>query len=455
MNIVWFRRDLRLADNPALHAAINNGSPVVALFINYQKQHQMHDEADIKVDFIRANINDLVKRLHKLNIASLIYNVDTFKDVPPLIQSLITTHETKQLYFNKEYLLDEVNRDQAVVEACSETGTEVLAFDANYLLEPGTAVKPDGGMYQVFTPYKKNCIEHLHHNFPMPLPFPTANQQAPIKTEPQQPLVHDYASDVWPVGEPQAHQLLKQFLHSQQYAKQRDFPAIEGTSRLSPYLACGIVSARQCLWHACQFDGDALYSVWASELIWRDFYRDLVFHRPELCKHHPFKPDATDQWHDDPELIEAWMQGNTGFPIVDAGMRQLNQTGWMHNRVRMITASFLTKLCLVDWRVGERYFMQQLIDGDFASNNGGWQWSSASGADAAPYFRIFNPTTQSQKFDPQGDYIRAYVPELSQLNNKEIHNPNNSQRENCNYPMPVIDYSHNRKAALDWFKANR
>ena len=451
MNIVWFRRDLRLADNPALTAAITSGNPVVALFIDYSKQHQVHDEAEIKVDFIRANINSLIERLAQLNIASLLHQVETFADVPSLIEALARQHDIDAVHINKEYLLDETNRDQAVSAVCQQLGIKIQMHDANYLLAPGSVVKDDGGMYQVFTPYKKRYIQKLAQDFPLPLPFPEALDAA-IELPAPQRVEHKYHSEVWPASEKQAHQRLKEFLNDNDYAKERDFPHIPGTSGLSPYLACGVLSARQCLTQATRFDGEALHSTWVSELIWREFYRDLAFHRPELCKHKPFKADATDAWKNNPHLISAWKEGKTGFPIVDAGMRQLNTTGWMHNRVRMITASFLTKLCLVDWRIGERYFMQQLIDGDFASNNGGWQWSSASGADAAPYFRIFNPTTQSKKFDPDGEYIKTFIPELSSLSSKDIHQPQAEQRENTGYPEPVIDYASCRKASLAWFK---
>jgi deoxyribodipyrimidine photo-lyase len=184
---------------------------------------------------------------------------------------------------------------------------------------------------------------------------------------------------------------------------ERDFPAIDGTSSISPYLAMGVLSARQCLAYALKSQGEnAFYSTWVAELIWRDFYNDLMFEYPKLAKHQTFKPQAVDHWQHKPDLFKQWQTGQTGFPIVDAGMRQLLEEGWMHNRVRMVVASFLSKLCLIDWRMGEAHFMAHLLDGDLASNNGGWQWSSATGCDAAPYFRIFNPTTQSKKFDPDG-----------------------------------------------------
>ncbi|WP_395376975.1 cryptochrome/photolyase family protein [Marinicella sp. W31] len=453
-NIVWFRRDLRLADNPALTAAINSGRPVVALFIDYTQQHQLHDEAPIKIDFMRANINSLVKRLTQLNIPSLVKRVKTFNDVPDLMKKLIQQHDISSIHLNKEYLLDEHNRDTSVANLCHQHAIDIHMYDANYLLAPGSVIKDDGSLYQVFTPYKKRYIQRLNQDFPTPLPFPKPVEK---KTEisAASTLEHNYCSDQWPASEKQAHQILKAFLNDNDYAQERDYPDKPGTSSLSPYLACGILSARQCFAQATRYDGEAIHSTWVSELIWREFYRDLIFHRPELCKHKPFKTDAADHWQNDPSLIAAWQNGKTGFPIVDAGMRQLNTTGWMHNRVRMITASFLTKLCLVDWRIGEKYFMQKLIDGDFASNNGGWQWSSASGADAAPYFRIFNPTTQSQKFDAQGDYIKTYVPELAELNSKDIHNPKIDQRNHCGYAHAVIDYPSSRKKSLEWFKANR
>jgi deoxyribodipyrimidine photo-lyase len=256
-------------------------------------------------------------------------------------------------------------------------------------------------------------------------------------------------SENWPSGEDHAHARMEDFVKhkSQHYHQHRDFPDKDAGSQLSPYLAIGCLSTRQCLQAALNEnggiidDGPSGLSTWINELIWREFYSHLLADNEALCRFKPFRAE-TDYlpWRHDEKDFEAWKLGQTGFPIVDAAMRQLNQTGWMHNRLRMIVAMFLTKHLFIDWRWGEAYFMSKLIDGDFASNNGGWQWSASTGVDAVPYFRIFNPTRQSQRFDPQGDFIRRYVPELSHLNAKDIHQPNADQALSSGYVLPLVDH---------------
>lgn len=451
MNLVWFRADLRLADNPALHAAMQQDHPVVALFVVNPEQHQSHGEAPQKLAFIKAHINDLIPRLAQLGVSSWVHEVPTFAEVPDLFIQLLAQHDIKAVHWNLQHWPNEQQRDQAVAAVLAEHDVALHQHHSNYLLPPARVRKNDGGMYHVFTPYKHKFIETLQADYQPPLPIP--NALVGMNVTEAAPLETDFHLADWPVGEQAVAEQVKQFCRANDYAEERDFPAIAGTSRLSPYLAIGVIGARQCLAHALKHEGEpAFTSTWVSELIWRDFYHDLMHEYPRLAKHRPFKADAVDHWVCAPDLLAAWQQGQTGFPIVDAGMRELRQTGWMHNRVRMIVASFLTKLCLVDWRAGEAHFMVQLLDGDLASNNGGWQWSSATGCDAAPYFRIFNPTTQSEKFDPDGTYIRRFVPELAEVQGKEIHNPKAATRAAHDYPAPIIDYKAARQQALDWFK---
>jgi deoxyribodipyrimidine photo-lyase len=267
--------------------------------------------------------------------------------------------------------------------------------------------------------------------------------------------------DRWPAGEKVALSRLKAFIKDAlpDYKDQRDTPAIAGTSRLSAALACGVLSARTCYAFASAMllEADSQeqpqIQTWLDELVWREFYRQVLVGFPRVCRHQPFKTVTRNiPWSDDKTAFEAWCSGHTGFPIVDAAMRQLNTTGWMHNRLRMITAMFLTKDLLIDWRWGERYFMNQLVDGDFASNNGGWQWAASTGTDAVPYFRIFNPVSQSQRFDPQGTFIRTFVPELPGLDDKTIHNPPPLIRASCGYPMPIVDHTKARLRTLAIFK---
>jgi deoxyribodipyrimidine photo-lyase len=245
------------------------------------------------------------------------------------------------------------------------------------------------------------------------------------------------------------------------YQTTRDFPGLDATSRLSVYLTSGILSVRQCL-HAAivanqghMAEGDGGIATWISELIWRDFYHHILVGYPRVSRHQPFKL-ATNRiaWRDAPEDLHAWQTGQTGFPIIDAAMRQLNQTGWMHNRLRMVVAMFLTKNLLIDWRHGERWFMQHLIDGDLAANNGGWQWSASTGTDAVPYFRIFNPVSQSKRFDPDGEFIRQWVPELARVDDKHIHDPHSAKDKRyaaLAYPQPIVDLPASRERALDAF----
>lgn len=458
MHIIWFRDDLRLTDNPALTAAVNQANqdncPLIALFIRCPEQDEKHHRAPAQADFIDANIADLIPRLQKINISSMVKSVPLFDHVPAVFESLLDMHAIKKVFFSRNYLLNEQKRDKAVAELLQQCQVNLKVEEPAYLLPPQSIEKQSGGMYHVFTPYKRQFIQQLKEQYQPPLKMPeqvSAHYTHKLEIE---DLKSNWAHDWWPVGESAARKRLSQFVEHARYQQQRDYPAIEGTSKLSPYLALGIISPRQCLAQALKEHGESAFeSTWVSELIWREFYHDLVAFYPRLVKHHTFKQDAMDNWQFDKNIVDAWKNGQTGFPIIDAGMRQLKQEHWMHNRVRMLVASFFTKLCLHDWRIGEQHFMAHLIDGDFASNNGGWQWSSATGCDAAPYFRIFNPTTQSQKFDEQGEYIRQYVPELKELSNKEIHNPGEQQRRDCDYPAPIIDYKQARAQALDWFKS--
>lgn len=453
MNLVWFRNDLRLADNPALYHALEKQQNTVALFILTPKQHQIHGEAPQKLEFIKAHVKNLCQRLKKLNVETIIRTVPTFNEIPSVFQRLLNELPIKSVSFNHNYWLNEQKRDEAVIKLLKDNSIKVQQYHSHYLLPPGSVRKANGEMYHVFTPYKNKFIEALKQQYQIPLGVPkpvVENAEINIKNDEYD---IDFKLKQWPVCEQKVTKRLKSFLQNNNYRQERDYPAIDSTSGLSPYLAIGVITARQCLAHALKQQGEqAFYSTWVSELIWRDFYNDLMFEYPKLAKHKAFKSDAKDEWLHQSDLFEKWQQGQTGFPLVDAGMRQLLKEGWMHNRVRMVVASFLCKLCLIDWRLGEAHFMAHLLDGDLASNNGGWQWSSATGCDAAPYFRIFNPTTQSKKFDPDGTYIRTYVPELQSVNAKEIHDPKPETRQHIHYPEPMIDYKIARQQALDWFK---
>jgi deoxyribodipyrimidine photo-lyase len=272
------------------------------------------------------------------------------------------------------------------------------------------------------------------------------------------------AGDLWPAGEGEAQRRLKAFVKRglEEYKRRRDNPGVEGTSTLSPFLAAGAVSVRQCL-AAAMGDAESPEDLgegaacWVSELVWREFYIHVMAGYPRVCMHRAFLP-ATERvrWRDDPTGFEAWCLGRTGIPMVDAGMRQLEATGWMHNRVRMVTAMFLTKNLLIDWRRGEQWFMRHLVDWFLASNNGGWQWSASTGTDAAPYFRVFNPVSQGKKFDPEGEYVRRWVPELRGIEGAAVHEPWELpplERGRIDYPGPIVDLKASRQRAIDAFAA--
>ncbi|HBG82708.1 MAG TPA: deoxyribodipyrimidine photo-lyase, partial [Acinetobacter radioresistens] len=332
----------------------------------------------------------------------------------------------------------------------------------------------NGQPYQVFGAFKKACYSRLEIALPKcyteitaqnPITLPALDQFQQTVPDIRQLCdipVPESIQQLWPACENHAHTLLEQFLenHIQHYHIERDFPAHSGTSQLSAYLNIGVLSIRQCIQALFRHQSGYFVpeqegqSIWLDELLWREFYQHILYLFPNVSKYLPFKANARNiPWQDDKTALTAWQQGQTGIPIVDAGMRQLLVTGWMHNRVRMITAMFLCKNLLIDWRQGEQWFMQHLIDGDLAANNGGWQWCASTGTDSVPYFRIFNPVSQSRKFDPEGQYIRTWIPELAHLDAKTIHAPYESKTvQQLDYPKPIVDLKYSRARAIDHFK---
>ncbi len=471
MKAIWFRSDLRTLDNPALYyalqqAAQTTGEGVVGIFCATTLQWKQHHMADAQAFFIKESLYKLQQSLIKLRVPLVVLDTANFSQVPQALLKFCKEHHIRHVYSNREYEWNERLRDQQSQTLLNQHNIETLWFDDQCLLAPGTVFKPDGNPYTVFTPFSKRWKQIYNQQpiTPLPEPQPQAAFQFEVPDWPKrmQSLSPVAANQYWEGGEAAAQRALEAFIQKpiRGYHENRDRPDWDQTSRLSPHLAIGTISANQCLMQALEYQkGDIMLtqtgsSVWINELIWRDFYKHLLIHFPRVSKNRAFKA-STEQlaWRQSKTDFTAWTQGLTGIPIVDAAMRQLNTTGWMHNRLRMITAMFLTKHLLIDWRKGETYFMEQLIDGDLAANNGGWQWSASTGTDAAPYFRIFNPITQSQKFDPTGDFIRKYVPELRTLNEKEIHDPSSSQRHNLGYPEMIVDLKQGRERALAAFKA--
>lgn len=457
IKLVWFRQDLRVADNPALFNAVEAGT-VIAVYLETTEQRKEHHDSQAKRDFITDNVRLLRDALNQINIPLLYQEVETYQKAVKKILAIAKEYGVDAVYFNNEYPVNEKQRDLEVKNLLESKSIAVFQFDADLMVPPNRVKTQHGDSFKVFTPYKKAWVK-LHRKIPL---TPTQNpklQNFNIDSIVQVdiPFSSSYRSDIWQAGEKAGHDVLEKFIERlQKYSSHRDIPSINGTSTLSPYFMAGVISTRQAAWQLYQnYEGDEekFYSdAWLSELIWREFYRQIILDKTEVSYGKPFKETSKEPWLKTDEAVrrfEAWKKGKTGFPIIDAAMKQLNSTGWMHNRLRMNAAMFLNKLCLVDWRWGEQYFMENLIDGDFASNNGGWQWCSSTGADGAPYFRIMSPLSQSKRFDPDGIFIKKMLPELSELSKKDIHNPTSEQRKKLGYVEPIIDYSQSRKEALD------
>ncbi|QJT79845.1 deoxyribodipyrimidine photo-lyase [Kosakonia sp. MUSA4] len=465
-HLVWFRADLRVHDNLALAAACRYPNVrVIALFIATPAQWQQHHMAPRQAALLNAHLNALQQALAEKGIPLLYREVDDFAACGQAIAEICASEQVSHLFYNYQYEFNERQRDAAVEKALPNVSCQ--GFDDSVMLAPGSVMTGNHEMYKVFTPFKNAFLRRLKEELPECVAAPRAREGAlpvakPIVLNyPQQP----FDEQLFPADEKSAIARLRHFCQQQaaEYEQQRDFPAIEGTSRLSAALAIGALSPRQCLHRLLAEQPQALDggsgAVWLNELIWREFYRHLMTFHPALCKHKPFIP-WTDkvQWQENQQQLEAWQKGSTGFPIVDAAMRQLNSTGWMHNRLRMIAASFLVKDLLIDWRCGERYFISQLIDGDLAANNGGWQWAASTGTDAAPYFRIFNPTTQGERFDASGAFIRRWLPELQAVPEKYLHQPwawADKQGRRLDYPRPIVDHKQARAATLAAYEAAR
>lgn len=469
--LVWFRADLRVRDNPALYQASRAADQgVIAVFNLCPKQWLEHDWGSMKANFLLRNLSELSDVLYKLNIPLRLIRTETFADTAAALLRFAQRYRCDALYFNKEYEVNEARRDQAVTTLFRQSGREVFSFADQTVIEPGKVIKADGSYYTVFTPFKNKWYEILDHSGgPAVLSAPKKQPELAADPGTVPATLAGFGKtdreDLWPAGERHARRRLCRFLEQriEDYGKARDFPAKNGTSTLSPYLSSGVISPRYCLQQALEarrsLGSDRRESVvtWINELIWRDFYRHILVAFPRVSMNKPFlAAGGRIKWRNDEGQFEAWREGRTGVPFVDAGMRQLAQTGWMHNRVRMVVAMFLTKDLLIDWRWGERHFMRHLVDGDLASNNGGWQWTASTGTDAAPYFRIFNPYTQSRRFDPDGQYIRKFVPELKNINGPAIHAPHSdSTLVEVDYPQPIVDHASARKLALERYAVLR
>lgn len=463
-NLVWLRSDLRLRDNPALYKAAEEKQGVIALYVHCDFYVKRFPIGPARLDFIRRHLLVLSKELARINIPLVLIHVKKPEKIAPAILALARQHSVQQVFFNAEYPLDELARDHQVNSLLKEQGIAVKRCHDRVIVPPGMIRNGQGEPYKVFTAFKRKWLQTVMPLHLQPLGLPLKQRpMTDIQTATQTDINDLFAGqslrdldDLWPAGEDEAYDRLNTFIDTSitHYQEQRDYPAIDGTSSLSPYLAIGSLSPRQALaavlaYTRGEWDGSNTgASCWINELIWREFYQHVVVDFPQVCKHKAMQAHTEAfPWRNDKKLFNAWCKGSTGIPIVDAAMRQLNATGWMHNRLRMVVAMFLTKNLQIDWRLGEEYFMTQLIDGDFAANNGGWQWSASTGTDAAPYFRVFNPVSQSERFDPKGNFIRTWVPELVHLSHREIHNPQRAP----GYPVPIVDLSESRKSTIALF----
>ncbi|MGM3387762.1 deoxyribodipyrimidine photo-lyase [Stutzerimonas stutzeri] len=467
--LLWLRSDLRVTDNTALVAAMAAG-PTVAVYLLTPGQWRIHDDAPCKVDFWLRNLQVLSERLAELNVPLLVRHVDDWRAVPDALDTLCREHRLGTVHVNEEYGVNEQRRDDAVETALSLAGIGLRRHLDQLLFAPGSVRTLSGGCFKVFSQFRKVCHARLNQSLPACQPVPAPQTALAIPSDPIPdtvsgfPSPSEYLRSLWPAGEEFALRRLQFFAEDDlaEYEQRRDVPAEAGTSQLSPYLAAGVISPRQCL-HAAlinnrgELDGGNPGAVtWINELLWREFYKHILVGFPRVSMGRAFRRETEAlPWRHAPDDLEAWQQGRTGFPIVDAAMRQLLATGWMHNRLRMITAMFLSKNLLIDWRHGERWFMRNLIDGDLAANNGGWQWSASTGTDSVPYFRLFNPISQSEKFDPNGRFLRQWLPELVELDPRAIHDPGrlNGLFDQVAYPRAIVDLPMSRERALNAFRA--
>ncbi|EXJ76835.1 deoxyribodipyrimidine photo-lyase [Capronia epimyces CBS 606.96] len=486
----WFKCDIRITDNKGLYLASAEAEkhriPLICMYLISPQDFEAHLTAPVRVDFILRNLRVLKHDLAQLKIPLHVEVVDKRRSIPSRLMELCNIWGAKHVFCNIEYEVDELRRETALVRACSGQGISFSAIADRCVVEPGRLTNSSGAPLRVYSPWHRRWCAYLnqHPSELDPFPVPKMNPANTGDTYPdlfrceipQAPRSkwlseQDRAkfSVMWPAGEHEARDRLSRFLQERadEYQNARNIPSANGTSVLSPHLAAGTLAARTVVREAREAspnqkltdDRKQGHSRWIGELAFRDFYTSILCYWPYICMNKPLKLEYSNiEWEDNMDHFKKWTDGRTGFPIVDAAMRQLAHTGYMHNRCRMMAASFLAKDLLIDWRMGEKWFMEHLIDGDFASNNGGWGFSASCGADPQPYFRIFNPLLQSDKFDAQGDYIRKWVPELADIQDRKgIHDPYGQGyarvAETNGYPKPMVDHQQSRERALLRYKA--
>jgi len=465
--LLWFRNDLRLADQAAVCAAVDRGEPVIPVFIESFEEEQSWQPGGASRWWLHHSLAALADQLAHRNSRLIIRRGPALETLLELVQETKAT----AVYWGRRYEPVVIERDTRVKAELRKAGLVAETFNTSLLHEPWTVATKENKPYQVFTPYSKACLSRGTPAEPLANPkklstpshWPSSLKLEELELLPKLPWAVGF-TEVWKPGEAGAIERLTKFANRgvAEYLDTRDRPDVEGVSQLSPHLHFGEVSPRQ-VWHACQ-TGKAAKSAdpaaidgYLRQLLWREFAHHLMFYFPHTPEQPLRAKYAKFPWQQDSRALRTWQRGRTGYPIVDAGMRQLWHTGWMHNRVRMIVASFLVKDLLTTWREGAAWFWDTLVDANLANNTLGWQWTAGCGADAAPYFRIFNPVSQGEKFDPDGAYVRRWCPELAKLSNEWIHRPWEASTEllttagvkfGRDYPAPMVDHAEAREQAL-------
>lgn len=467
--ILWFRRDLRLSDNPALAAAVATGRPVLTVYVLDEGGEDRRPGA-ASLWWLDKSLRALDAALHGRGGRLILQRGDSEGE----LRRLIDRTGADQVFMNRRFEPDAFVRDADIAHSLKADGVDCHGFNGSLLVRPGAVLTGAGKPYRVFTPFHKALLQAAPESHPEPAPDTLVTPEAPtgddIDAWGLHPLSPDWSKGFdWTPGEAGAATALSIFIDDTlaDYGAARDVPSLRGTSRLSPHLHWGEISPRsvvRAVRAAAAAGGvtPAQADKFVSEIGWREFSAQLLHQFPYMAQH-AFRPEFDAMpWRSDPEGLEVWKKGRTGYPLVDAGMRELWTTGWMHNRVRMVVASFLIKHLLIDWREGEAWFWDTLVDADLASNVQNWQWVAGSGADAAPYFRIFNPVAQGEKFDPAGHYVRRWVPELRALPDRWLHAPWTAPAAvlaraevelGRTYPRPIVDHATARARALDALKS--
>jgi len=475
-SMVWFRQDLRLEDNPALQRATKRDAPVIVVYIWAPEEEADWAPGGASRWWLHQSLTDLDRRLRTMGSTLVLRRGPSLST----LRSLARATGADAVFWNRRYEPAIAARDEAIETALRDDGLEVETFNGALLHEPWTIRNKSRKPFQVFTPFWKHCLAQTDPPQPSDAPetlrtpsqWPTSEPLSSFELEPRVPWAEGIRA-VWQPGEAGAGRQLQRFLHGafERYESQRNRPDVPGTSRLSPHLHFGEISPRQ-IWHALRRRAETLEwpteswrgSQFLTEIGWREFSHHLLHYFP----HTHLRPLRTEfdrfAWQNNPSWLRAWQRGQTGYPLVDAGMRELWTTGFMHNRVRMVTASFLVKDLLIPWQEGARWFWDTLVDADLAQNTLGWQWTAGCGADAAPFFRVFHPNTQGEKFDPAGVYVRHWVPELAKLPNAWVHRPHDAPADvlakagvllGRTYPHPLISHALARDVALQTYAALR